>query len=160
MDCSPSGSSVLGDSPGKNTAVGCHALLQRSFPTQGWNPHLLSHPLNASCIGKWGLYHEHHLGMKDFISTVSCTSRFWWSLHLCTSASSIPWAIMSIWSPQIQGTWLLLLPWAEQESCLPGICTCNSSELSWAEELSSAKHREPCLSRALLQSPASFAQMR
>ena len=29
------------DSPGKNTGVGCHALLQRSFPTQASNPHLL-----------------------------------------------------------------------------------------------------------------------
>ena len=28
MDCSPSGSSVHGDSPGKNTRVGCHFLLQ------------------------------------------------------------------------------------------------------------------------------------
>ena len=28
MDCSPSGSSVHGDSPGKNIGVGCHALLQ------------------------------------------------------------------------------------------------------------------------------------
>ena len=27
MDCSPPGSSVCGDSPGKNTGVGCHALL-------------------------------------------------------------------------------------------------------------------------------------
>ena len=29
------------DSPGKNTEVGCHALLQGIFPTQGTNPHLL-----------------------------------------------------------------------------------------------------------------------
>ena len=29
------------DSPGKNIGVGCHALLQGIFPTQGWNPHLL-----------------------------------------------------------------------------------------------------------------------
>ena len=29
------------DSPGKNTGVGCHALLQRIFPTQGQNPCLL-----------------------------------------------------------------------------------------------------------------------
>ena len=29
------------DSPGKNTGVGCHGLLQGIFPTQGWNPHLL-----------------------------------------------------------------------------------------------------------------------
>ena len=33
MDCSPSGSSARGDSPGKNTWVGCHALLQGIFPT-------------------------------------------------------------------------------------------------------------------------------
>ena len=37
MDCSPSGSSVHGDSPGKNTGVGCHALIQGIFPTQGWD---------------------------------------------------------------------------------------------------------------------------
>ena len=35
MDCSPPGSSVHGDSPGKNTGVGCHALLQGIFPIQG-----------------------------------------------------------------------------------------------------------------------------
>ena len=34
MDCSPSGSSVHGDSPGKKTGVGCHALLQGIFQTQ------------------------------------------------------------------------------------------------------------------------------
>ena len=30
------------DSPGKHTGVGCHALLQGIFPTQGSNPHLMS----------------------------------------------------------------------------------------------------------------------
>ena len=34
------GSSVQGDSPGKNTGVGFFALLQGTFPTQGWNPGL------------------------------------------------------------------------------------------------------------------------
>ena len=29
------------DSPGKDTEVSCHALLQEIFPTQGLNPHLL-----------------------------------------------------------------------------------------------------------------------
>ena len=38
--CSPPGSSVHGDSPAKNTGVGCHALLQGIFPTQGSNPGL------------------------------------------------------------------------------------------------------------------------
>ena len=37
MDCSLPGSCVHGDSPGKNTGVGCHALLQGIFPTQGSN---------------------------------------------------------------------------------------------------------------------------
>ena len=38
MDCSPPGSSVLGDSSGKNTGLGCCALLQGIFSTQGLNP--------------------------------------------------------------------------------------------------------------------------
>ena len=41
MDCSRPGSSVHGDSPGKNTGVGCHALLQGIFPTQRLNLHPL-----------------------------------------------------------------------------------------------------------------------
>ena len=41
MDCSPPGSPVHGGSPGKNTRVGCHGLLQVIFPTQGSNPSLL-----------------------------------------------------------------------------------------------------------------------
>ena len=41
MDCSPSGSSVHGDSLGKNTGIGCHDLLQGSFLTQGSNPSFL-----------------------------------------------------------------------------------------------------------------------
>ena len=39
-DCSPPGSSIHGDSPGKNTGVGCHALLQEIVPIQGLNPGL------------------------------------------------------------------------------------------------------------------------
>ena len=37
MDCSLPGSSVHGNSPGKNPGVGC-SFLQGSFPTQGSNP--------------------------------------------------------------------------------------------------------------------------
>ena len=37
MDCSPPGTAVHGDSPGKNTGGGCHALLQGIFPIQGLN---------------------------------------------------------------------------------------------------------------------------
>ena len=41
MGYSPPGFSVHGDSPGKNTGVGCHSLLQGNFPTQGLNWGLL-----------------------------------------------------------------------------------------------------------------------
>ena len=43
------------DSPGKNTGVGCHALLQEIFPTQVSNPSLL-HLLH--CQGEGILYHR------------------------------------------------------------------------------------------------------
>ena len=54
MDCSPPGSSVDGDSPGKNTGVGCHALLQGIFPIQGSIPGLLCFPHCRQI-----LYHPH-----------------------------------------------------------------------------------------------------
>ena len=38
MDCSPPGFSIHGDSPGKNTGVGCHAHLQGIFSTKKSNP--------------------------------------------------------------------------------------------------------------------------
>ena len=52
MDSSPPGFSVHGDSPGKNTRLGCHALHQGIFPIQGSNwglPHC-----------RWILYHLSH----------------------------------------------------------------------------------------------------
>ena len=45
VNCSLPGSSVHGDSPGKNTGIDCHALLQGIFLTQGRNPDLF-HLLN------------------------------------------------------------------------------------------------------------------
>ena len=47
-------SSVDGDSPGRNTRVGCHALLQGIFPAQRWNRGLLH------C--RWILYQLSHQG--------------------------------------------------------------------------------------------------
>ena len=41
IDCGLPGSSAHGDSPGKDTGVGCHSLLQGIFPTQGSYPRLL-----------------------------------------------------------------------------------------------------------------------
>ena len=52
MDCNPRVSSIHGDSPGKNTGVGCHFLLQGIFLTQGSNP-----VPSFSCIDRRVLYH-------------------------------------------------------------------------------------------------------
>ena len=65
MGGSPPGSSVHGDSPGKNTGAGCHALLQRIFPTLGSNPGLLH------C--RWILYHLSHQGRpRILVEWVDC----------------------------------------------------------------------------------------
>ena len=52
MDCSPPGSSVLGDSPGKNIGLGCHFLLQGNSS----NSHI-----RVFCIGR-GILPLSHLG--------------------------------------------------------------------------------------------------
>ena len=62
-DCSPPGSSVHGDSLGKNTGAGCHALLQRIFPIQGLNPGL------PHC--RWILYHLSHQGSPGMLERVA-----------------------------------------------------------------------------------------
>ena len=54
MDCNSSGCSVYGDSPGKNTGVGCHA--QEGLPDTGIEP--MSH---VSCVSMQVLYHQRHL---------------------------------------------------------------------------------------------------
>ena len=41
LDHNPPASSIREDSPGENTGVGCGALLQGIFPTQGLGSHLL-----------------------------------------------------------------------------------------------------------------------
>ena len=64
MDCSPPGSSVHGESPGKNSGVGCHALLREIFPTQGLNPGL------PHC--RQIFYHLSHQGSPRILDWVAC----------------------------------------------------------------------------------------
>ena len=49
MDCSTPGSSVHGDSPGKNTGGGCHFLLQGIYLAQGLNLRLLHWQILYHC---------------------------------------------------------------------------------------------------------------
>ena len=62
MDCSLPGSSVHGDSPGKNTGVGKNTgdLLQGIFPTQGSNPGF------THC--RWILYHLSHQRIPSYVN--------------------------------------------------------------------------------------------
>ena len=63
MDCSPPGFSVRGDSPGKYTGMGCHALLQGIFPTQGLDPGL------PHC--RQSLYRLNHQGSPRILEWVA-----------------------------------------------------------------------------------------
>ena len=82
IDCSPPGSSVHGDSPGKNTRVGCHAILQGIFPTQGSNPGL------PHC--RWILYRLSHQGSPRIVK---------WVAYPFSRGSSWPTTQISIISP-------------------------------------------------------------
>ena len=65
VDCSLPGSSIYGDSPGKDTGGGCHSPLQRIFPTQGLNP--------GSPHCRWILYHLSHQGSTSILEWVAYT---------------------------------------------------------------------------------------
>ena len=76
VDCSPAGSSVHGDSPGKNTGVGCYTLLQGIFPTQGSNPgppHCRQILYHLSHQGSpWDIDKELNLDYREVIVKVKC----------------------------------------------------------------------------------------
>ena len=86
-DYSLPGSSAHGVSPGKNTGMGCHALLQGIFPTQGSNPGLLH------C--KWIRCHlSHQFWFFSFTTwEVSCqfllASGFWCEIHVTLFSSYV-----------------------------------------------------------------------
>ena len=82
MDYSLPGSSVHGDSPGKNTGVCCHALLQEIFPTQGLNRGLL--------YCRWILYHlSHQRNPLDLGPTLNPGGSHLKILNFVTSAETL-----------------------------------------------------------------------
>ena len=68
MGCSPPGSAVHGDSPGKYIGVGCHSL-QGIFPIQGLNPGLPSYRLILYHLSHWRnpLFSYTLIENKDFL---------------------------------------------------------------------------------------------
>ena len=69
MDSSSPASSIHRHSPGKNTGVGCHDLLQGILTTQGWKPYLL-------CLLHWQV---------DSLPLVPLGKPFWCHRNILTS---------------------------------------------------------------------------
>ena len=91
MDYHPPGSSAHGDSPGKNTRVGCHALLQGIFPIQGSKPGL------PHC--RQIFYHLNHQGSPRILEGVaypfsrgSSWPRNWTSISCIAGRLFTSWA--------------------------------------------------------------------
>ena len=83
------------DSPGKNTGVGCHFLLQGIFPTQGSNPGL------PHC--RWILYQLSHEGSPRILEWVaylfsrgSFRSRNWAGVSCIAGGFFTSWAIREV----------------------------------------------------------------
>ena len=115
-------SSVHGDSPGKNTRMGCHALLQGIFPTQGSNPGLLH------C--RWILHHLSHQGspkVKHYLLHVefniiqhwNCFIVFTLCINKTNSNAVRQWHPTPVLLPRKSHGWRSLLgcsPWGREES--------------------------------------------
>ena len=96
MNCSLPGSSVHGDSPGKNTGMGCHALLQGNLPNPGIKPgspalqadSLPSEPPGSQGWGLLNLYSDFNHKVFDYTPAILFSSsvkilvyRTWKSEH-------------------------------------------------------------------------------
>ena len=73
------------NSPGKNTGVGSHSLLQRIFLTQGSNPGILH------C--RWILYHLSHQGSPP--RATRCKAPDWTLGELSSSLQTGSWQVLS-----------------------------------------------------------------
>ena len=89
-NCSPPGSSIHGDYPGKSTGVGWNALLQGIVSTQGLNPGFFH------C--RWILYHLSHQGSQRILE---------WVAHFFSSRSSQPrnWTRVSCYAGGFFTSW-------------------------------------------------------
>ena len=120
MDCSLPGSSVHGDSPGKNTGVGCHALLQGIFPTQGLNLglfHLLHWQVGSLLRAPPGKPQSNYTPIKINKNKY---------LGIYLTASLVAQRLKHL--PAMQETWVRSLSWEEH---LEKEMATHSSILAW-----------------------------
>ena len=143
MDCSLPGSSVYGDSSGKNTGVGCYALLQGIFPTQGLNPGLphcrrilyrLSHQGNPSFIPTlylpfmiWRLAISVTYEMRDICNWKVYSCLIIWRLTICA------WVVFP--DTEIDWQWVIhtncFKPPASRSKCNPSLLHLCGWGLNW-----------------------------
>ena len=121
MDCSLPGSSIHGDSPGKNTRVDCHDLLQGIFPTQGLNPGL------PHC--RQILYHLNHQGNPSPVQWHINRHKYFWGRqggkfteHTCSISRT--WLLRHFPFPVNRGygsvTWLGFRATIQPSNPIPG----------------------------------------
>ena len=87
------------DSPGKNTGVGCHVLLQGIFPTQGSNPGLLH------C--RQTLYPLSHQGSQTKIMDLRTLQTPYFIPIGCVNCSSV-W--ITSWFASVRNCQILISP--------------------------------------------------
>ena len=130
VGCSPPGSSAHGDSPGKNTGVGCHFLLQGIFPTQGSNPDLphcrrilyrLSHPGSPYSIQLVHILNScwsHPLGIQIRVPTLNL---MWFSVSYSEGTlNRLEILLNRLTKPSKDGSHLQQLP--NVSLCAQGSC--------------------------------------
>ena len=142
MNCSPPGSSVHGDSPGKSTGVGCHALLQRIFWTQGLNPCLLW-LLHCRQILYCSATRE-ALRPKESIAKKSHES----DPHICFSGHSLPPTLSSVlgwgylrWSMSLVGKLWWIWKCSNWRLSVNDLCTTGSVKRVEQCTVAAATHR-------------------
>ena len=106
------GSSVHGDSPGKNTGMGCHALLQGIFLTQGLNqglPHcrwVLSHlshqesPMVSIGLSTLLMFSNYHKFIRSSFLSLSLIAPFISSISFLVFSFGLHWGIYELLSLQ------------------------------------------------------------
>ena len=83
IDCNPSGSSVHGASPGKNTRVGCHAFLQGNLPNPGIKPRALTLQVDSLSSEPPGKPMNTGVGSLSLLQGIFLTQESNWSLLYC-----------------------------------------------------------------------------
>ena len=157
MDCSPPGSSVHGDSLGKNTGVSCHALHQGIFPTQRSNSGL------PHC--RWILYQLNQQGSPRILEWVpnsgSSGPRNWIEVFGIAGEFFTNWATMEARCQykKLQGTpWTFPVLLASGESgtmeidLIPSSATSGNPERGYSTGHAQNWQAGDCENRACFQS--------